>query len=321
MVLAAQSGTPLHVSYTNHLPDVYPDWIPVAPRLTHGNGNHVRPMTHLHGGFVAADSDGNPTTDNGMGYAPGETQHVYYGNGCRRCGLAALVPRPRDGHHPAGRVRRAGGRLPDPGRLRHRDRAEPDRGAGRGLRDPAGHPGPAVPPGREVPLPGQHHPGRHLDRRVLRRPHAGQREGLAVPGRRAADVPVPGAERVQRADHEPALRRAADVADRRRGRPVRRAGTVRQAVLSPAERADLLVDFRGLDGRTLELRNSTPAAPVSTPAPPLGRSCRSAWHLGHPPRPAADPGQPARPARRLHHPRQTRYISLNEIAPETAAGT
>src|SRR6266699_7053003 len=29
MVVGAQSGTPLHVSYTNHLPDVYPNWIPV----------------------------------------------------------------------------------------------------------------------------------------------------------------------------------------------------------------------------------------------------------------------------------------------------
>jgi FtsP/CotA-like multicopper oxidase with cupredoxin domain len=68
MVIAAQSGTPLHVSYTNHLPGSYPDWIPVDPRLTHGNGRKVRPMTHLHGGFVAADSDGNPMTDDGAGY-------------------------------------------------------------------------------------------------------------------------------------------------------------------------------------------------------------------------------------------------------------
>src|SRR6266704_1687605 len=80
MVLVAQSGTPLHVSYTNHLPDVYPNWIPVDPRLTHGNGRKVRPMTHLHGGFVAAGSDGNPVTDGGAGYAPGQTQHVYYSN-------------------------------------------------------------------------------------------------------------------------------------------------------------------------------------------------------------------------------------------------
>ena len=67
MVLVAQSGTPLRVSYTNLLPDVYPGWIPVDPRLTHGNGRKVRPMTHLHGGFVAADSDGNPVTDAGAG--------------------------------------------------------------------------------------------------------------------------------------------------------------------------------------------------------------------------------------------------------------
>ena len=80
MVLAAESGTPLHVSYTNQLPDVYPDWIPVDTRLTSPNGRTVRPMTHLHGGFVAAASDGNPLTDGGMGYAPGETQHVEYSN-------------------------------------------------------------------------------------------------------------------------------------------------------------------------------------------------------------------------------------------------
>ena len=36
-------------------------------------------MAHLHGGFVAADSDGNPavTPD---GFGPGETQHVHYTN-------------------------------------------------------------------------------------------------------------------------------------------------------------------------------------------------------------------------------------------------
>lgn len=36
-------------------------------------------MTHLHGGFVAGDSDGNPAlTPNGFG--PGDTQTVYYTN-------------------------------------------------------------------------------------------------------------------------------------------------------------------------------------------------------------------------------------------------
>jgi hypothetical protein len=44
----------------------------------------VRVMAHLHGGFVAADSDGNPavTLD---GFGPGETQEVFYTNQQPRC--------------------------------------------------------------------------------------------------------------------------------------------------------------------------------------------------------------------------------------------
>ncbi len=76
--LSAQSGTALDVSYTSNLPEFYPDWIPVDTRLT-PLGNHVRMMTHLHGGFVNADSDGNPAiTPNGFG--PGDTQTVHYSN-------------------------------------------------------------------------------------------------------------------------------------------------------------------------------------------------------------------------------------------------
>ena len=78
MAVAAQSGTALDVSYTSNLPEFYPDWIPVDTRLT-PLGNHVRMMTHLHGGFVNADSDGNPAiTPNGFG--PGDTQTVHYSN-------------------------------------------------------------------------------------------------------------------------------------------------------------------------------------------------------------------------------------------------
>jgi spore coat protein A, manganese oxidase len=51
-------------------------------------------------------------------------------------------------------------------------------------------------------------------------------------------------------------------------RPVR----LTELVLAPAERADVLVDFRGLAGRAIEVTNSTPAAPVSTPA-----RCTSTW--------------------------------------------
>jgi len=78
MAVVAQSGTPLQVSYTHQLPETYPAWIPVDTRLT-PLGDEVRLMTHLHGGFVAADSDGNPTvTPDGFG--PGETQTVFYTN-------------------------------------------------------------------------------------------------------------------------------------------------------------------------------------------------------------------------------------------------
>ena len=44
---------------------------------------------------------------------------------------------------------------------------------------------------------------------------------------------------------------------------------VKQMVLAPAERADVLVDFSGFAGKTLLLRNGKPPAPVSNPAPPL----------------------------------------------------
>jgi spore coat protein A, manganese oxidase len=78
MAVVAQSGTPLQMGFTNNLPEIYPDWIPVDTRLT-PLGKQVRAMTHLHGGFVAANSDGNPAiTPNGFGH--GETQTVHYTN-------------------------------------------------------------------------------------------------------------------------------------------------------------------------------------------------------------------------------------------------
>ena len=78
MAVVGESGTPLDIDYTHDLPETYPAWLPVDTRLT-PLGTDVRLMTHLHGGFVAAHSDGNPAvTPNGFG--PGETQTVHYGN-------------------------------------------------------------------------------------------------------------------------------------------------------------------------------------------------------------------------------------------------
>jgi hypothetical protein len=78
MAVIAQSGTPLEASFTHQLPTTYPGWLPVDTRLT-PLGNQVRVMTHLHGGFVAAGSDGNPK-QRPDGYGPGETQTVFYTN-------------------------------------------------------------------------------------------------------------------------------------------------------------------------------------------------------------------------------------------------
>ena len=79
MAVAARSGTPVRASFTNNLPGTYPDWIPVDTRLTAQPDRVVRAMQHLHGGFVAADSDGNPAVDFD-GFGPGETQEVFYTN-------------------------------------------------------------------------------------------------------------------------------------------------------------------------------------------------------------------------------------------------
>ena len=78
MAIVATTGSAVQAEFTNQLPQRYPSWIPVDARLT-PLGDAVRLMTHLHGGFVAAKSDGNPAvTPNGFGF--GGTQTVEYPN-------------------------------------------------------------------------------------------------------------------------------------------------------------------------------------------------------------------------------------------------
>ena len=78
MAVVAQTGTPLTVSYRHALPAFYPSWVPVDARFT-PLGMQVRTLTHLHGGFVAGASDGNPAVTP-LGFGPGETQTVVYPN-------------------------------------------------------------------------------------------------------------------------------------------------------------------------------------------------------------------------------------------------
>ena len=320
MVLAAESGTPLRVSYTNRLPDVYPDWIPVNTRLTSPNGRTVRPMTHLHGGFVAADSDGNPTTDGGRGYAPGQTQHVYYTNQ-----LPQMPASLRWFHdHGMGTTRlnvfaglAAGYLIRDS----HDTGTEPN---------PIGIPGGAY----EIPLVIQDRQFR-ADGKFLY--PVSDIPGVTWIGEYFGDHMLVNGKVWPYLDVEPRMYRFrvlngcnARIMSLGFGLPMWQIGAegglfdvpvrVSELVLASAERADVLVDFRGLEGRTLELRNHTPAAPVSTPAPALGavmqvRVGTSVTHRGPRKVPDSLPGQRAR----LHHPVKTRYITLNEIGAETAA--
>ena len=78
MAIVARRSNELDVSYTHDLPATYPSWIPVDSRLT-PFGNEVRILTHLHGGFVSGDSDGNPAATPNL-YRKGETQTAHYPN-------------------------------------------------------------------------------------------------------------------------------------------------------------------------------------------------------------------------------------------------
>jgi len=319
MALVAQSGTPLDVSYTSQLPEIYPDWIPVDTRLT-PLGKQVRTMAHLHGGFVAGDSDGNPalTPD---GYGPGETQRVHYPNQLPE--MSASLRWFHD--HGMGTTRLdvfAGLAAAYILRDRYDTGTEPN---------PIGVPGGAY----EIPLviqDRQFSPDGKFFYPVSTIP------GVVWIGEYFGDHMLVNGKVWPFLDVEPRMYRFrilngcnARIMGLHLGglpmwqiaaegalfdRPVR----VQQLVLAPAERADVLVDFRGLGGRTLQLRNSTPAAPVSTPAPPLGavmqiRVGATVTHPGPRSIPSSLPGRRAE----LHHPVQTRYITLNEIAPETAS--
>jgi spore coat protein A len=104
-------------------------------------------------------------------------------------------------------------------------------------------------------------------------------------------------------------------------------------VMAPAERLDVICDFRRLAGKTLFIKNTKPPAPVSTPAPPLTRvmqiTVKSAASSGAPmsipgagslpvnPELVAldDLGAPALSGGTVHG----RMITLNEIGAGTPA--
>ena len=316
MAVVAQSGTPLTVNFTHDLPITYPDWIPVDTRET-PLGNQVRLMTHLHGGFVAADSDGNPAvTPNGFG--PGETQTVFYTNQKPQMPASLLWFHDHaSGRDATERLRRARRRLHPARRVRHGRRAQPDRDSGWAIRDSAGDPGPPVQPRRDFPLPDQRH----------------SRTSVWI-GEYFGDVMLVNGKVWPFLDVEPRMYRFRilngcnsrilnlDIGGARMWQIGAEGGLwdkpvpVTQLVLAPAERADVLVDFSRLAGAMLLMKNLNPPKPVSTPAPPLTQvmQIRVGKTVSQPgptriptslPGRAADLPEPGRDDA-LHHPQRNR---------------
>ncbi len=316
MAVVAQSGTPLDVSYAHDLPETYPDWIPVDTRLT-PLGNQVRAMTHLHGGFVEADSDGNPaiTPD---GFGPGDMQTVHYTNQLPQMPASLLWF--HDHALGATRLNVFAGLA-----AAYILRDEFDTG---GEPNPIGIPG-----GRyEIPLVIQ---DRQFNPDGTFLYPTSDIEGVTWIGEYFGDVMLVNGKVWPFLDVEPRMYRfrilngcnarilnlaAGGVTFWQIGAegglwdiPV----PVTNLVMAPAERADIIVDFSPFAGRTLMLMNHKPQRPISNPAPQLPQVMQirigtTVTQPGPSSIPSSLPGRAAN----LGNPVATRYITLNEIDPE-----
>ena len=270
MAVVAQSGEPLRMSFTHQLPAQYPNWIPVDTRLTPRHDAEVRLMTHLHGGFVEAASDGNPAITP-LGFGPGQSQTVVSIRTRRRRMPASLL---WFHDHGLGTTRLnvfAGLAAAYILRDEYDTAAEPN---------PIGIPGGAY----EIPLVIQ---DRQFNRDgTFRYPISEVPEATWI-GEYFGDVMLVNGKVWPFLELEPRMYRFrilngcnARILDLSIGgqklwqigaeggmwdRPV----PVQRLVLAPAERADVLVDFRKLAGARLVVKNHNPTKPVSTPAPSL----------------------------------------------------
>jgi spore coat protein A, manganese oxidase len=316
MVVVAKSGTPLQVSYTHDLPATYPDWIPVDTRLT-PLGNQVRLMTHLHGGFVAADSDGNPAV-RPDGFGPGQTQTVVYSNQLPQMPASLLWF--HDHGLGATRLNVFAGLA-----AAYILRDEFDTGA---EPNPIGIPGGAY----EIPLVIQ---DRQFNRNGTFLYPTSEIAGTTWIGEYFGDVMLVNGKVWPFLEVEPRMYRLrilngcnARILSLDLGGPsLWQIGAegglwdkpvpVKQLVLAPAERADVLVDFSTFAGARLVMKNHKPQKPVSTPAPSLEQvmQIRVGTSVSQPgPRsiPSSLPGRKAN----LPEAVTTRYITLNEIDPD-----
>ncbi len=317
MAVVATTGTPVSATFTNALPATYPSWIPVDTRLT-PLGDQVRVMTHLHGGFVAADSDGNPTvTPDGFG--PGETQSVYYPNEAPQ--TPALLQWFHDHGMGTTRLNVFAGLA-----AAYIVRDATDTGA---EPNPAGIPGGAY----EIPLVIQ---DRMFNPDGTFLYPTSTIPGVTWIGEYFGDTFLVNGKVWPYLDVEPRLYRfrilngcnARIMSLKFDGAPMWQIGAeggmwdkpvrMKELTLTSAERADVIVDFRGMGGQTFVLRNVGPTAPVMTPAPALApvMQIRVAKKVVNPGPTAIPTSLPGRAAI-LPAPSVTRYITLNEVGAGT----
>jgi spore coat protein A len=316
MAVVAHAGTPLTVHYRNALPSTYPDWLPVDTRLT-PRGDEVRVLTHLHGGFVAGTSDGNPVvTPNGFGF--GQTQTVHYPNQAPQTQASMLWFH----DHGLGTTRLnvlAGLAAAYIVRDQFDTGEEPN---------PIGIPGAAY----EIPLVVQDRQFNADGTFLYPRSDV---EGVAWIGEYFGDVMLVNGKVWPYLEVEPRMYRLrvlngcnARILNLDIGgatfwqiggdgglfdMPV----PVDRMLLGPAERADVIVDFSRLAGKAVVMKNHRPHKPVSNPAPALEsvmqiRVGTTVTHTGPASVPSSLPGRRAD----LHGPVATRYITLNEVEPE-----
>jgi spore coat protein A, manganese oxidase len=320
MAVIAQSGTPLEVRYTNGLrATTYPSWLPVDTRLTPHHNNELRLLTHLHGGFVGAQSDGNPALKP-LGFGPGETQTVFYTN--EQPQMPASLLWFHDHALGATRLNVLAGLA---GAYILRDENDTGREP-----NPIGIPG-----GRyEIPLVIQ---DRLFNSNGTFLYPTSDISGVTWIGEYFGDVMLVNGKVWPFLDVEPRLYRfrilngcnARILNLNMAGAKMWQIGAdnglwdvpvpVKRLVLAPAERADVLVDFSKSADAKLPLTNHRPPHPVSTPAPPLThvmqvRVGKKVTQKGPSGIPSSLPGRVAN----LSPPVRTRFITLNEIAPETA---
>jgi spore coat protein A len=318
MAVVAHSGTPLTVHFRHALPATYPDWLPVDTRLT-PLGNQVRLMAHLHGGFVAGDSDGNPAATP-LGFGSGETQTVTYTNQLPQMPASLLW------FHDHGlgttRLNVFAGLA-----AAYIVRDQFDTGAEPNL---IGIPGGAY----EIPLVIQ---DRQFNADGTFLYPRSDIAGATWIGEYFGDVMLVNGKVWPFLDVEPRMYRLRilngcnarilnlDIGGVTFWQIGAEGGLfdipvpVRQLVLAPAERADVIVDFSRFAGSAIVLKNHRPPRPVSNPAPALEsvmqiRVGTTVTQAG----PTSIP--PTLPGRRpdLRNPVATRFITLNEIEPEEA---